>query len=135
MNPFNLFLILVAVGMVLFMGSVVVNDCSDPELVVYQGTIVDKTTDVEQVEKEIVVGGCPVCPGSKTRLVRVTEEEPVFLVLVEVSEGEGTRVFAFPVSEDTYRRAEIGERVTVRVLKGRVRGLNCTQPELEFAEP
>lgn len=117
------------------MGYLTVTDCSQAELVNFQGTVVGKTVGTVEREQTVVVGGCPACPGSRpeTRVVRVSEE--VHYLIVEFWEDGEKKTQRFMVSAEVYNRVEPGTAVTVRYLRGKLRGTVCTQPELIFPQP
>ncbi|MCS7240616.1 MAG: hypothetical protein NZ651_05170 [Candidatus Bipolaricaulota bacterium] len=133
MQPFQLFLLLALLGAVAVMGYLTVTDCAQSELVTLKGTVVGKTVGTVEREQTVVVGGCPACPGSKTetRVVRVSEE--VYYLIVEVEENGEIKSQRFLVSEEVYRRTQPGTPVEVRYLRGKTRGIICTEPELIFA--
>ncbi len=132
MQPFQLFLLLALLGTVVVIGYLTVTDCAQSELVIQKGTVVGKTVDTVEREQTVVVGGCPLCPGSKpeTRVVRVSEE--VYYLLVEVEENGAKKVQRILVSERIFRGTEPGTAVEIRYLRGKLRGTMCTQPELIF---
>ncbi|MBC7222158.1 hypothetical protein H5T56_04160 [Candidatus Bipolaricaulota bacterium] len=135
MQPFQLFLLLALLGTVVVLGYLTVTDCAQSELVIQQGVVVGKTVGTVEREQTIVVGGCPLCPGSKpeTRVVRVSEE--VYYLIVEVEENGAKKVQRILVSEKIYRGTEPGTAVEIRYLRGKLRGTMCTQPELIFPGP
>lgn len=135
MQPFQLFLLLALLGTVVVLGYLTVTDCAQSELVIQQGVVVGKTVGTVEREQTIVVGGCPLCPGSKpeTRVVRVSEE--VYYLIVEVEENGAKKVQRILVSEKIYRSTEPGTAVEIRYLRGKLRGTMCTQPELIFPGP
>lgn len=135
MQPFQLFLLLALLGTVVVLGYLTVTDCAQSELVIQQGVVAGKTVGTVEREQTIVVGGCPLCPGSKpeTRVVRVSEE--VYYLIVEVEENGAKKVQRILVSEKIYRSTEPGTAVEIRYLRGKLRGTMCTQPELIFPGP
>lgn len=135
MQPFQLFLLLALLGTVVVLGYLTVTDCAQSELVIQQGVVAGKTVGTVEREQTIVVGGCPLCPGSKpeTRVVRVSEE--VYYLIVEVEENGAKKVQRILVSEKIYRGTEPGTAVEIRYLRGKLRGTMCTQPELIFPGP
>lgn len=134
MSPFHLFLLLALVGAVVALGYLTVTDCAQAELVVLSGVVTGKAVGTREVERTVVTGGCPLCPGSKpeTKVVRVSEE--VYYLIVELDEGGAKKVQRFAVEEGLYRRVEPGAAVEVRYLRGKTRGIPCTPPQLVFPE-
>lgn len=132
MQPFQLFLLAVLVGVIGVLGYITVTDCAQAELVYLQGTVVHKLVDTVEREQVVVSGGCPLCPGSKpeTKIVRVSEE--VFYLVVEYEEGGEKRTEKFMVREEVYRDTKPGTAVEIRYLRGKTRGTRCTRPELIF---
>ncbi len=132
MQPFQLFLLAILIGVIGVLGYLTVTDCAQSELVTFQGSVVQKTVGTVEKEQTVVVGGCPLCPGSKpeTKVVRVNEE--VFYLVVEYEEGGEKKTERFAVSEKIYRDAEVGEAVEIRYLRGKTRGTRCTSPQLIF---
>lgn len=134
MQPFQLFLLVALIGAIGILGYLTVTECAQSELVTILGTVVQKTVDTVEREQTIVVGGCPLCPGAKpeTKVVRVSEE--VFYVVVEYEEGGKTKRERFAVSEEIYRKAEVGKAVEIQYLRGKTRGIRCTPPKFIFRE-
>jgi len=134
MSPFHLFLLLALLGAVVVMGYLTVTDCAQTELVVLSGVVTGKAVGTRQVERTVVTGGCPLCPGSKPETKVVTVSEEVYYLLVELDEGGEKRVQRFAVDESLYRKVEAGTPVEVRYLRGKTRGTTCTPPQLVFPE-
>jgi len=134
MQPFQLFLLLALLGAVLVMGYLTVTDCAQSELVTEKGVVIGKTVGTVEREQTVIVGGCPLCPGSKpeTKVVRVSEE--VYYLIVKVEENGETKTQRILVSEEIYRTTEPGTVVEIRYLRGKLRGTMCTQPQLLFPE-
>ncbi len=134
MQPFQLFLLAVLLGVIGVLGYITVTDCAQAELVTLQGTVVHKTVGTVEREQTVVVGGCPLCPGSKpeTKVVRVSEE--VFYLVVEYEEGGEKKSERFMVTEQLYRDIQLGTPVEIWYLRGKTRGTRCTRPELRFLE-
>jgi len=134
MQPFQLFLLLALLGAVLVMGYLTVTDCAQSELVTEKGVVVGKTVGSVEREQTVIVGGCPLCPGSKpeTKVVRVSEE--VYYLIVKVEENGERKTQRILVSEEIYRTTEPGTVVEIRYLRGKLRGTMCTQPQLLFPE-
>ncbi|MEN3009835.1 MAG: hypothetical protein ABDI20_02445 [Candidatus Bipolaricaulaceae bacterium] len=134
MSPFHVFLLVALIGAIVVVGYWTVVDCADAELVRLSGVVTGKAVGTREVERTVVTGGCPLCPGSKpeTRVVLVSEE--VYYLLVELEEGGEKRLQRFAVEEGLYRRVEPGTRVEVRYLRGKLRGTPCTLPQLVFPE-
>ncbi len=134
MNPFHLFLLLALLGAVVVMGYLTVTDCAETELVRLSGVVVGKTVGTREVERTVVTGGCPRCPGSKPEAKVVTVTEEVYYLLVELDEGGEKKIQRFAVAERVYQRVEPGMAVEVRYLRGKTRGTLCTPPQLVLAE-
>lgn len=130
LNPFHLFLVVALVVSIAAVGYITVTDCAQAELVTLAGTVVGKTVGTREVERTVVSGGCPVCPGSKPKTEVVTVEEEVYYLLVEVEENGQPETMRFMVTEEVYRKTEIGTKAEVQLYRGAVRKTLCAPTEL-----
>lgn len=132
MGPLQLFLVLALLGAVVVMGYLAVTDCAQAELVVLAGEVTGKTVEVREVERTVVVGGCPLCPGSKPETRVVKEKEEIHYLIVELDEGGRKELKWFAVEESVYHKVTPGTAVQVRYLRGNIRKTPCTPPQLVF---
>lgn len=130
LNPFHLFLLLALIGAIAVLGYLTVTDCADAELVVLSGVVTGKTVGTKEVERTVVTGGCPLCPGSKPQMNVVTVREEVYYLLVELEDQGEKKIQRFAVDEELYRSVQPGTPVEVRYLRGKLRGTTCTPPQL-----
>jgi len=138
MNPFNLFLALVLLGVLLVGGAVVVSECRDAELVVLPATVTATAIVVRERTEAITVPPCPACPGGESggpRTVTAVVQEATFLVTLDVVENGRVSQQRMEVSDALYRKLAVGDTVEWRVRRGIASGRLCSRPEILVPEP
>lgn len=130
MKPFGVFILLalVVTTVTLFVGAYI--DCQNPQIVVLDGVVVDRTRVVEQREAVTIKRGCPICPGAAPKEETELVPETSYYVTVELMEsGVMTRI-RIKVNAELYEVLEVGMTVRVRLVRGARFGRECLPPEL-----
>ncbi len=135
MRPIELFFLL-GIGVAL-VGSflAVYNDCRNPEVLLLQATVLDKTESLRQREVTVRKPGCPTCPGAPLKEEVQLVPETQYQVTVELWDKGKLTQRALEVPRDVYAVVEPGATVKVRIYRGSRSGRDCQPPEILLDQP